>query len=88
MLQKKFKNLNKRFSPFTAPIYIGGFNTMIKDAKAIREEQSKKQDMTLGFGNVVKKGAEIIGDMVDQKGFSVDIDPFSGEYFVRYKKEF
>jgi len=37
---------------------------------------------------VVKKGAEIIGDMVDQKGFSVDIDPFSGEYFVRYKKEF
>tara|TARA_R100000734_G_C3317704_1_gene111089 strand:+ start:82 stop:681 length:600 start_codon:yes stop_codon:yes gene_type:complete len=82
------KNLNKRFSPFTAPIYIGGFNAMIKDAKAIREEQNKKQDITLGFGNVVKKGAEIIGDMVDQKGFSVDIDPFSGEYFVRYKKEF
>ena len=66
----------------------GIFNDMTTSAKDQREQTTAQVDTTLGFGNALKKGASVVGSLVDEKGFSVDLDPFKGEYFVRYKKEF
>jgi hypothetical protein len=30
----------------------------------------------------------MIGNMVDEEGFSLDLDPFGGEYHLRYRKDF
>jgi hypothetical protein len=66
----------------------GIFNDMTTSAREQREQTTAQVDTTLGFGNALKKGASVVGSLVDEKGFSVDLDPFKGEYFVRYKKEF
>jgi hypothetical protein len=82
------KNLKKRYNFLKAGIYIGGFNDMIDEAKKIRKQGGTKVDTSLGFGNLVKKGTEMIGNMVDEEGFSLDLDPFGGEYHLRYRKDF